>query len=200
MTIVSGLIKGEGGGGISLSANNTFTGNNIFQGIVDVNNVDAEGSGGANLRTSGGTNCLSWGGGGSANLTAGGNLSMGSNRIVSCADPSGAQDVATKAYVDANSGSEIGNGQSWTDMGASRTFGVTYTNSTGKSIQLGITFELSASDTFQVLIDGVLVMWSNAGSSTGVRNIACPIIPNGSTYRIDRTQGNGAIEEWWELR
>lgn len=69
---------------------------------LNTTSIDAEGSGGGNLRTSGNTNCLTWGSGGSANLTAGGNLSMNtSNKIVNCADPTSAQDVATKAYVDA---------------------------------------------------------------------------------------------------
>jgi hypothetical protein len=84
------------------AANNTFTGDNIFQGIVDVTNINAETSAGGNLRTNGGTNCLSWGGGGSANLTAGGNLSMNTtNKIVNLADPTEDQDAATKASVDA---------------------------------------------------------------------------------------------------
>jgi hypothetical protein len=87
----------------TLAADNTFTGDNIFQGVVDVTNINAEGSGGGHLRTNGGTNCLSWGGGGSANLTAGGNLSMDTtHKIVNCADPTSAQDVATKNYVDNN--------------------------------------------------------------------------------------------------
>lgn len=88
---------------VDSSENNTFTGDNIFQGVVDVTNVNAEGSGGGHLRTNGGTNCLSWGGGGSANLTADGNLSMNTtHKIVNCADPTSAQDVATKNYVDNN--------------------------------------------------------------------------------------------------
>ena len=89
------------------SADNTFTGTNTFEGetvfqdVIDVTNVNAETSAGGDLRTSGGTSCLAWGAGGSANLTAGGNLSMATtHKIVNCADPSSAQDVATKAYVE----------------------------------------------------------------------------------------------------
>ena len=84
----------------------SLTANLTFSGVPRVTNVNAAGSGGGVLRTAGGTNCLSWGGGGSANLTAGGNLSMGTtHKIVNCADPSSAQDVATKAYVDSNAAS-----------------------------------------------------------------------------------------------
>jgi hypothetical protein len=86
------------------AANNTFTGTNIFQGVIDVTNVNAEGSSGGNLRTSGGANCLSWGSGGSANVTLGGNMSGASvHKLVNMADPTDAQDYATKNYVDNNS-------------------------------------------------------------------------------------------------
>lgn len=84
-----------------LGLNNTFTGDNVFQGVVDVTNVNAETTSGIDLRTSGGTSCLHLGSGGSANLTLGGNMSGGgTHKLVSMADPSSAQDYTTKAYVD----------------------------------------------------------------------------------------------------
>lgn len=79
----------------------TFTGEATFNANINVTNVDANGSGGGILRTSGGTNCLSWGGGGAANLTLGGNMSGGStHKLVNMADPTSEQDYATKNYVD----------------------------------------------------------------------------------------------------
>jgi hypothetical protein len=84
-----------------LGANNTFTGDNIFRGVIDVTNVNAETSAGWALRTNGGTTCLSGGAGGSANLTMGGNMSGAStHKLVSMADPTSAQDYTTKNYVD----------------------------------------------------------------------------------------------------
>lgn len=87
----------------SEGGDNTFTGVNIFQGVVDVTNVNAETSSGGNLRTNGGVNCISWGGSGSANSTLGGNMSGASTyKLVNMADPTSAQDYATKAYVDSS--------------------------------------------------------------------------------------------------
>lgn len=84
-----------------LPLNNTFTGTNIFQGVVDVTNINAETSAGGKLRTSGGTDCIGFGAGGSANATMFGNLSMGTtHKIVNMADPTADQDAATKKYVD----------------------------------------------------------------------------------------------------
>lgn len=88
---------------VTLSGDNTWTGTNVFQDVVDVTNVNAEGSSGGNLRTNGGTNCLSWGGGGAANLTLGGNMSGGSShKLVNMADGTAAQDYVTKSQLDAS--------------------------------------------------------------------------------------------------
>lgn len=64
--------------------------------------ITAATSAGINLQTNGASDVLLLGAGGSVNATLYGNLSMNTaNKIVNCADPSSAQDVATKAYVDA---------------------------------------------------------------------------------------------------
>lgn len=70
----------------------------------------------------------------------------------------------------------LGVGQTWQDLTASRSGGVTYTNTTGRPIQIAIT---CASGTNVVTtIDGVERGQSSGGSvSTGSY-----IVPNGSTY------------------
>lgn len=72
-----------------------------FTGLIDVVNVNAHTTAGGDLRTSTGVSCLSWGAGGSPNATLGGNMSGAStHKLVSMADPTSAQDYATKIYVD----------------------------------------------------------------------------------------------------
>ena len=67
--------------------------------------VVAASTAGAALQSSNLNNCISWGSGGSANSTLGGNMSGAStHKLVNMADPSSAQDYATKAYVDNNGG------------------------------------------------------------------------------------------------
>lgn len=86
---------------VTLAGDNIFTGDNTFQGIVDVTHVNAETSAGGDLRTNGGTACISWGGGGAANSTLGGDMSGASTyKLVNMIDPTSAQDYATKNYVD----------------------------------------------------------------------------------------------------
>lgn len=85
----------------TLTGDLTISGNTTHSGVLDVTNINAIGSGGGNLRTNGGTNCLSWGGGGSANLTLGGNMSGASTqKLVNMADGTSAQDYVTKAQLD----------------------------------------------------------------------------------------------------
>lgn len=87
--------------GVTKSGDNTFTGDNTFQGDVILTNILAETSAGGSLNTNGDVSCISWGSGGSANSTLGGNMSGASTyKLVNMADPSSAQDYATKNYVD----------------------------------------------------------------------------------------------------
>lgn len=69
--------------------------------ISDANTITAGTSAGITFETNGGSDILLLGAGGSANGTMYGNLSMNTaNKIVNMADPSSAQDAATKNYVD----------------------------------------------------------------------------------------------------
>lgn len=102
-----------------------------------------------------------------------------------------------KGYVD--SLSRLGVGQTWSDVSGSRAFGTTYTNSTGRPIQVSITISHAVSDSTDFLIGGSIVASGTAGAQTGEKTTYCHIIPNGQTYRVNITLGGPTISQWWEL-
>lgn len=87
----------------------------------------------------------------------------------------------------------IGVGQSWQDMTASREKNVTYTNNTGRPIQIFIHFDP----------DGSLSVFTLGGHPVDVGDNASEfisaIIPNGSTYKLS-AWGVAAKTKWLELR
>jgi hypothetical protein len=88
----------------------------------------------------------------------------------------------------------LGVNQTWQDVTASRSVGVTYTNTTGRPIQIFVTFDPSGSaDHFS--IDGVNILPTN---DVGYYHVAC-IVPAGSTYRMG-TLGSAVQMKWMELR
>ena len=86
----------------------------------------------------------------------------------------------------------FGVGQTWQDVTASRAKGVTYTNSTGKTIQLLIN---ASFDTGSITLNGLNIPIED-GTAYGFINVA---IPNTHTYRIDFTGGIPTVS-WSELR
>jgi len=88
----------------------------------------------------------------------------------------------------------LGVGQAWQDVTASRSVGVTYTNTTGRPIQVFVTFDPVGTAThFQV--DGINIL---PQADSGYYHVAC-IIPAGSTYSLG-TNGSAAMFRWVELR
>lgn len=87
--------------------------------------------------------------------------------------------------LDAKSG--LGMGQTWQNLTASRTWSVTYTNTTGKPIQVGV--ELEHTTNVKFYVNNIEVVNS---SKTAV---AWAIIPPGATYLA-----HGNIVSWMELR
>jgi hypothetical protein len=79
----------------------------------------------------------------------------------------------------ATAASSIGVGQTWQDMSASRSAGVTYTNSTGKPIMVSIRAQTGTSDC-SITVDGVQAALSL--QTTATRQFLTVIVPNGSTY------------------
>lgn len=92
----------------------------------------------------------------------------------------------------------IGVGQTWQDVTASRNAGVTYTNSTGKPIQVIVrmgTTVINNGNAVQFYVDNNLMFSASLYSYSDNMGI---IIPNGSTYKA--TTSNGTVEYWRELR
>jgi hypothetical protein len=87
----------------------------------------------------------------------------------------------------------IGVGQTWQDVSASRTAGVTYTNSTGKPIMVATRTTATAAD-FSITVSGVVAaLCSNAATT---RIFLTTIVPNGATYVVSGYQAGF----WSELR
>jgi len=93
----------------------------------------------------------------------------------------------------------IGVGQGW--VPATRSGGVTYTNSTGRSITVNIIVSTSSSVSRSVIlnVDGIEVASSGEGTALSDRSrFVTAIIPNGSTYDI--VLSSATIRFWRELR
>ena len=95
----------------------------------------------------------------------------------------------------------VGVGQTWQNVIGSRALGVTYTNSTGRAIQVAAT--VTGGDTVgaaQAIVDSVTILSCSTSSCCGVPQISgfplTFIVPAGNTYRL-----NGAgLTTWAELR
>ena len=90
--------------------------------------------------------------------------------------------------------SEIGVGQTWQDLTASRAMDVTYTNSTGKPIFVSI-YSPGGTDANALVVDGIVV--AKASDSDANTTTVYAIVPNNSTYH--RPSGSG-VDRWTELR
>ncbi|ENZ2777216.1 hypothetical protein ACGGT9_003744 [Salmonella enterica] len=87
----------------------------------------------------------------------------------------------------------LGVGQSWNNMTSSRSAGVTYTNDTGKPIQLCVYYSVTGAGDYgaSLIVNGV-----ETGGATGGFNC---IIPAGTVYRLD-VSGTARLSRWLELR
>ena len=99
-------------------------------------------------------------------------------------------------------GGNIGVGQTWQNVTASRAFGVTYTNSTGKPIFISVYGGGAPNHgTIEMLIDGIKIgqQGVNSVASAGMHATMTAIVPNGSTYRVNNVLG-ASLYIWAELR
>jgi len=95
----------------------------------------------------------------------------------------------------------LGNGQTWQDVTASRALSTTYTNSTGRSIEVFITIRGTANSAIYsctVSINGT-VYGRVGGFGNTVYAGGTYIIPAGATYAF-APSGSLALDQWSELR
>lgn len=96
----------------------------------------------------------------------------------------------------------LGSGQTWTDVGGSRSSGTTYTNSTGKPIQIMVCTDNTGNTTYgaagaaKFYINGSNVGQSFCSNAANIGGLFQAVIPNGSTYSVSAS----TIRTWWELR
>jgi hypothetical protein len=108
---------------------------------------------------------------------------------------------STWVQTTASASGVLGVGQTWTNVAASRAVDVTYTNSTGRPIQVLVTPTAIQGliSTFSVngsVVATVQITPNAGGGGTAPFSV---IIPNGITYSLNNGQ-NTTIGSWWELR
>lgn len=92
----------------------------------------------------------------------------------------------------------VGVGQTWQNVIGSRAFGTTYTNSTGKPIQLAVNAGGGTSANVSFNINGTGNV-QFAQISGGYGQCYC-VVPNGQTYAINSIVGSNNLGAWYELR
>jgi hypothetical protein len=92
----------------------------------------------------------------------------------------------------------LGVGQTWQNVTASRAFGTTYTNSTGKPIEVVIAFANPSPGQSGVLtVGGVAIQFGQINSAYINLASGSAIVPLGATYVFNTTT---TLIQWMELR
>lgn len=104
--------------------------------------------------------------------------------------------MTQKAVTDAINNSAIGVGQAWQDFTAARLLNTTYTNTTGRSIQVSVFCAGSGSPEATLSVNGVVVDRLDDPSAQ-INKAVQAIVPPGATYRADSAAN---MVFWMELR
>lgn len=96
--------------------------------------------------------------------------------------------------------SPMGVGQTWQDLTGSRTWATTYTNTTGRPIQISINTRDPVSGNLgaNLYVSGVKI--ANFYLSGASQATVTAIVPPGATYQLTREDTNDTILIWAELR
>lgn len=92
----------------------------------------------------------------------------------------------------------FGIGQTWQDVTGSRALNTTYTNTTGKPIQVVMYGAPVSTGNNDLIVDGISISsYITNDTPSGASGTISGIVPHGSTYSIT---GSTAIRKWSELR
>ncbi len=105
--------------------------------------------------------------------------------------------AATKKYVDGMGSNGLGVGQTWLNVTSSRTTGVTYTNTTGKPIQVFIAY-YDGGNKATFTINGIDINYTTTSTYRQSMSYSF-IVPNNCTYKFNGTSVVTA-GIWLELR
>lgn len=99
--------------------------------------------------------------------------------------------------IDTNTTVSVGEGQTWQNLSGSRSAGVDYQNTTGRAIQVMVSYSSGNTATgFQVSNDGITWFDQITSRNGGISHVS-PIIPDNGYYRV---LSGITIEDWLELR
>lgn len=130
---------------------------------------------------------------------ASGNLSSCTN--IPGAQVTGVVPSATNAGTAATCSDEIGVGQTWQDVLATRAVNTRYTNSTSRPIQVIVElYSASGSAGISLLTDNETLLLARAVlNSTSTNQCISAIIPSGKNYYVS-VGGGASLNGWRELR
>ncbi len=93
--------------------------------------------------------------------------------------------------------SQFGRGQTWQNLTASRSAGVTYQNLTGRPIQVSVRYMQSGNGTSTLLVDSVEVAFGQQASTSGGQTLTATV-QNGSFYQLSNV--SNTLTYWAEMR
>jgi hypothetical protein len=106
--------------------------------------------------------------------------------------------AAAATALTAAQATQLGVGQTWQDVKASRAVGTTYTNTTGRPILVSVTCSVNAGVVNTLSVGGVPVAYASVGVVGNGLTLQA-VVPAGATYAVTNTGGT-AVVYWAELR
>ena len=148
------------------------------------------------------------GGTGAAALTSGSVLVGAGTSAVSLVAAGSNGNLLTSngtTWTSATPAGSLGIGQTWTNVTASRAYGTTYTNSTGKPISVTVSGESTGSGSFihiAYVNSNEIAYQTTYSANAGYRHNVFFIVPNSATYSVTGVGGNNttSLYLWSELR